>query len=295
MLTLAVKIQPVRADQAQSGLELTMAVEKTDYVLGESVNVTLTVTNISNQTIDFAYAAWTFDFLVYNDTGSVYQWSSCRIFPQFIINWPLKPGDNITNVLAWPQTCNLAERSQGIQVSPGTFYILGEIPTYGLQAGPVEVNVDQPVSLAPLKTVVGQGYDLPLSVSIMNLDDTLEAFNVTLLSNATAIGTETGFNVPFGTSTLSFTWNTANFKLGNYTLNVLAGDLSARSAVVLTIPGDINGDFKVDMKDIATIAAAFGSKPGSANWNPNADINNDGKIEMKDIAIAAANFGQHYP
>jgi len=59
------------------------------------------------------------------------------------------------------------------------------------------------------------------------------------------------------------------------------------------IPGDIAAPYGiVDMKDIATIAAAFGSKPGSANWNPNADVNGDGKVDMKDIAIAAAHFGQ---
>lgn|GEM_PF-3101583 len=294
MLTLAVKIQPVRADQTQSGLELTMTVEKTDYILGEPVNVTLTVTNISNQTINFAYAAWTFDFLVYNDTGAIYQWSSFRIFPQFIVLWPLEPGDNITNVLTWPQTCNVAEGSQGIQASPGSYYILGEVPSYGLEAGPVEVNLDQqPLSLVPLKTVVGQGYNLILNVSIMNLNETPEVFDVTLLSNATAIGTETGVNVSKGTSILSFTWNTANFKLGNYDLNVLAGNLSVTSSVVLTIPGDINGDFKVDMKDIALATRCFGSTPNSSNWNPNADINNDGTVNMKDIAIVARNVGSH--
>jgi hypothetical protein len=77
MLALAIKIQPTKADETsaevvdeQLGLNLTITPEKTVYGLGEPINVTLTVTNISNQTINFAYAAWTFDFLVYNDTAS---------------------------------------------------------------------------------------------------------------------------------------------------------------------------------------------------------------------------------
>jgi len=292
ILALAVKVQPGGADEAQLGLKLTMAVEKIDYYVGEPINVTLTITNISNQTIDFLYMASTFDFLVYNDTGSLYQWSSFRVFPLFVVNWPLGPEENITNVLTWPQTCNVTETSQGIPVSPGAYYILGEIPSYGLQAGPIEVNVDQPISLIPLKTVVGQGYDLPLNVSITNLDDSPEAFNVTLSINATAIGTETDINVSQGTSTLSFTWNTTSFELGHYNLTVTADNLSAECSVVLTIPGDLKGDFKVDLQDLVLLANAYNSTPGSAKWNPNADIDGKGVVGLSDLVILAQHYGQ---
>lgn len=57
------------------------------------------------------------------------------------------------------------------------------------------------------------------------------------------------------------------------------------------LPGDVNGDGKVDMRDISTVARAFGSTPGSPNWNPKADINLDGIIDMKDVGIASAEFG----
>ena len=55
---------------------------------------------------------------------------------------------------------------------------------------------------------------------------------------------------------------------------------------------DLNGDNKIDMKDVAIAARAFGSTPGSPNWNPVADINGDGKVDMKDIAPVARNFGK---
>jgi len=58
------------------------------------------------------------------------------------------------------------------------------------------------------------------------------------------------------------------------------------------ILGDVATPYgRVDMKDIAAVAFAFGSRPGIGNWNPNCDINGDGKVDMKDIAMAAAHFG----
>ena len=59
--------------------------------------------------------------------------------------------------------------------------------------------------------------------------------------------------------------------------------------------GGVNADRKVDMKDIAAIAKAFGSKTGDPLYNPNYDIDDNGKIDMKDIAVAAKNFGKIDP
>lgn len=59
--------------------------------------------------------------------------------------------------------------------------------------------------------------------------------------------------------------------------------------------GDVNGDKKVDMKDLAMIAKSFGSDStlNPKKYNVQADLNLDGKITMKDIAIAAARFGKN--
>lgn len=58
------------------------------------------------------------------------------------------------------------------------------------------------------------------------------------------------------------------------------------------LKGDVNGDGKVDMKDIGTVAKAFGSNPGDPLWNPAADLNGDGKVDMVDVSMAAADFGK---
>jgi len=56
--------------------------------------------------------------------------------------------------------------------------------------------------------------------------------------------------------------------------------------------GDINGDHRVNMRDIYLVARAFGSEPGDPDWNPMADLKPDNKINMIDICIVAINFGR---
>lgn len=83
--------------------------------------------------------------------------------------------------------------------------------------------------------------------------------------------------------------------LGNYTIYarvyVQPHIASSESTFQVTLLGDIFPDGKIDMKDIAIVAKAFGTAPGDLNWNPEADLNPDGKIDMKDIAIVARAFG----
>jgi hypothetical protein len=61
------------------------------------------------------------------------------------------------------------------------------------------------------------------------------------------------------------------------------------------MPGDVNADGKVDGKDIALAAMAFGSCPGYSRWNGATDENEDNKIDGKDIVLIALNFGKTYP
>jgi hypothetical protein len=65
--------------------------------------------------------------------------------------------------------------------------------------------------------------------------------------------------------------------------------------VAVTIPGDLNGDFKVSLSDLVLLANAYGSTPGMANWNPNADIVGNGKVSLIDLVELAINYGQSFP
>ena len=57
------------------------------------------------------------------------------------------------------------------------------------------------------------------------------------------------------------------------------------------LPGDVNHDGKVDLKDLVAVALAYGSKPGDPNWNPNADINGHGVVDLADLVTLAQHYG----
>lgn len=62
--------------------------------------------------------------------------------------------------------------------------------------------------------------------------------------------------------------------------------------VRIKIQGDINGDELVDVFDITAIGKAYGSSPGSPNWNPEADINGDLIVDAADLATYNDNYGK---
>jgi PKD repeat protein len=57
---------------------------------------------------------------------------------------------------------------------------------------------------------------------------------------------------------------------------------------------DINGDGKVDMRDIGYVARRFVCVPGDSLWDPAADLNGDSTINMVDIGTVASHYGQRY-
>ena len=56
--------------------------------------------------------------------------------------------------------------------------------------------------------------------------------------------------------------------------------------------GDINGDGKVDIKDLVLFIKAFGSYPSHPRWNSEADLNGDNKVDIKDLVLLIKNFGK---
>jgi uncharacterized protein (DUF2141 family) len=155
---------------------------------------------------------------------------------------------------------------------------------------------------ASSKSIVGQDYSLNMTVKAADLGDNPGTFNVTVYANTTYVASEDIALTSGNSTTMTFTWNTNGFACGHYIISAYAVPVTNGTntadfkymdgSVTVTIPGDVNGDFKVDMTDVALVARAFGSTPASSNWNPNADINGDGVVNMKDIALVARHFGQ---
>ncbi|WP_168928941.1 family 20 glycosylhydrolase [Paenibacillus dokdonensis] len=58
------------------------------------------------------------------------------------------------------------------------------------------------------------------------------------------------------------------------------------------ITGDINGDGKVSIGDLAIVAASYGKTSSDADWDQvkRADVNHDGKIDLSDLVLVARNI-----
>jgi hypothetical protein len=59
--------------------------------------------------------------------------------------------------------------------------------------------------------------------------------------------------------------------------------------IVLT--GDVNGDCRVDIFDLAIVGKNYGAIYGQDGYDHNADLNSDGKIDIFDLAIIGKNYG----
>jgi hypothetical protein len=57
--------------------------------------------------------------------------------------------------------------------------------------------------------------------------------------------------------------------------------------------GDMNGDGTINLADLASFLAAFGSCTGQPAFNAAADINADGCVTLNDLAVLLSNFGRN--
>jgi parallel beta-helix repeat protein len=113
--------------------------------------------------------------------------------------------------------------SDGIGDSP---YVIGppteqdHYPLMKPYGGPSDIGI---TSITRSKTAVGQGFSLDLSVKAVNYGIFSEAFSITVYANTTIITTFTNIILASRNSTtITFTWNTAGFVKGNYTISAIA-------------------------------------------------------------------------
>ncbi len=161
------------------------------------------------------------------------------------------------------------------------------------------------------KTVVGGGYPLSINVTMENQGDNEETFNITAYYNETAIILPNGKNyttvtLPSGNSTtITFTWITTGVVKGNYTISAFAipvpfetdtdDNAYTDGTVLVTIPGDVNGDKLVDIYDLSITGKAYASVIGEPRYNPEADITEEGLVDMRDLAVVGKNYGKVDP
>jgi parallel beta-helix repeat protein len=167
--------------------------------------------------------------------------------------------------------------------------------------GPYDVGI---AALNPSKSIIGKGCCMNIDFKVINYGEVSENFNATLLANLTTIETKSVTLSMRNSTNIICAWNTTSYYLGNYAITACAGpvpnetdiaDNNKTAWVTITIPGDINGDFKVGLPDLVFLAQAYGSKLGDSNWNANADIDGNGAVGLSDLVILAQHYGQHYP
>ena len=116
-------------------------------------------------------------------------------------------------------------------------------------------------------------------------------FSATLNSPPSASGDGTLATISFhvvnnGTSALSLSGTSLKDADSNALTHTTANGLFSNSVLI----GDLNGDGKVDIYDVATVAIAFGATPENQRWNPAADLNGDGIIDVFDIILVIIRF-----
>ncbi len=148
------------------------------------------------------------------------------------------------------------------------------------------------------------GRIITINVTVSNLGETTETFNVSLFYDNNLIGTILVEGLPSYTNiTITFYWDTTGVNPCTYynitaKTDVLPGEINTTNNILqdgkvkIKILGDVNGDDIVDLVDMYTVALAFGEWPGRPYWNAQADINNDGIVDLMDVYIVCQNFGK---
>jgi len=169
--------------------------------------------------------------------------------------------------------------------------------------GPYDIGI---TSFTTSKSVVGQGYCLNVTIKALNYGISTETFNVTAYANTTIIATFTDITLTSRNSTiLTFTWNTTGFTKANYTISAYAWPVLGETdtsdntlvggKICVSIPGDVDGDFDVDLYDAVKLLVCYGAKKGHPKYDPNCDIDGDGNIDLYDAVRLLKHYGQKDP
>ena len=172
--------------------------------------------------------------------------------------------------------------------------------TFAIDTNPPNIaNVFQ----IPLKENVQPNQSARISANVTDFGSGLKSVELTYLTNGSAVGLEfpMTLNQTSGlyeyailgqeARTLVKFRITAIDNAGNSRTEDNAGEYYRYKVNPLC---DLDGDGIVTLEDVDIAVQAFGSRPGSQNWNLIADTNGDGKIDMRDIAFVAKNFGKTY-
>jgi hypothetical protein len=259
--------------------------------------------NLSNLTGGLPYVSPTimygiWDDWMYNETGTLAL--TCEIFRnQTWMDAVLEPGP-------YPNTAWVGGERWLYNPFPSAIesVIQRWLPTFTYI-----VELAQPPNLAISaisisKSVVGQGFSMNVTVVIANQGTMSEPINVTLYLNDEPFDSLVDIVKGGEFSFCQFVWNTSDFIKGNYTIRASVEAIPGETdtvdntlvggTILVTIPGDVDGDRDVDIFDIVAMAGAYGSEEGEPEYAPAYDIDNDADVDIFDIVVAAGNYGDSW-
>jgi len=216
-----------------------------------------------------------------------------------------------TNIIINPDIVGIFAKENGykldLTINPQGIGGLHTENNYQLDLTPEKTFPDIPdiaiTKIATSKTVVGQGYSIIINITASNQALNYETFYITLNANKTALKTQKITLTSMKLTTITFTWNTSGFAKGNYTINANAipipgetdtTDNTRTCWIVVTIAGDVDGDFDCDADDVFTyVSPAYGKKLGQPGYNPNCDFDGDNDCDADDVfTCLAPNYGK---
>jgi hypothetical protein len=149
-----------------------------------------------------------------------------------------------------------------------------------------------------------------VNVTAANLGNMTESFNVTaMIDGSIVLGTQPISNLaPQQTKLLTFTWKpisetpsstilhtvSANASIVQYEYNTTKNYMTSKVKIMIKMLGDVNGDGVINILDVTLIGAAYGSRPGMKNWNPEADLLNNGFVSILDMVTCTSKYGVSY-
>jgi hypothetical protein len=155
------------------------------------------------------------------------------------------------------------------------------------------------------KTVVAQGTIQKIDVKVANHGSFPQTFNLTVYANETIIQTLLVHLAVNSSATIRCYWETSTQQYGNYTITAYAlpvadetnttDNTCSGTTLIVTIPGDVDGDFDVDLYDAVMLLVHYGAKAGQPAYDPICDIDGNGNIDLYDAVTLLTHYGEKYP
>ena len=143
-----------KASVTSPPLEISISLDEAEYEPWpiDNVTITFTVKNISNQTVIlhrnsfFGYMdipVYLGDWSITDSNGTeLYRYSIIHGSIQSVINFGIKPGEEINQAYVWYQEY-YDSSWRNLHASPGTYFIKGILNGYGINGGPA-VTIETP-------------------------------------------------------------------------------------------------------------------------------------------------------